>query len=103
MPAPPHDRISYNEPAKQDGQSGNISQVSNFDQAKINQLDMKALSEIKQNFKSDPSLEYVDIYIFSNNSCYRGQMKKIIKLTNQERQNLGEIENKDLIRHGYGL
>lgn len=83
-------------------QSNNITN-SQLDQNKINQLDMKTRDEIKEKFKQDSSLEYVDIYIFSNNSVYRGQMKKIANLSKEEKDQLGEIENKDYIRHGYGL
>lgn len=36
------------------------------------EIQMKTMNEIKHNFKNDKKLEYIDMYIFPNNSCYRG-------------------------------
>ncbi len=48
-------------------------------------------------FSQDPGLEYFDMYIFPNNSCYRGQMIK-----NPEKDpNAENIES--YLRHGYGI
>jgi hypothetical protein len=48
------------------------------------EIQMKTMNEIKHNFKNDDKLEYIDMYIFPNNSCYRGQMKKVSDLNQKE-------------------
>lgn len=64
---------------------------------------MKTHNEIKQFFKTQKGLEYIDMYIFPNNSCYRGQMKKVSDLSPQEQVMVVDMDNKDYIRHGFGL
>ena len=38
---------------------------------------MKTYEQLLPKFTNEPGLEYKDMFVYSNNSIYRGQMKKI--------------------------
>ena len=38
---------------------------------------MKSYEQLLPKFLSEPGLEYVDKFVYQNNSVYRGQMKKV--------------------------
>ena len=38
---------------------------------------MKSYDLLLPSFKNEPGLEYVDRFVYQNNSVYRGQMKKV--------------------------
>ncbi len=42
-----------------------------------NQIQMKDYEQLLPKFSNEPGLEYKDMFVYSNNSIYRGQMKKI--------------------------
>lgn len=78
---------------------------------------MKTYDQLVGKFSSETGLVYRDMYIYPNNSCYRGQMKKkdetcIGKLSESTfpRNNpdgrpsvASQDENDDFFRHGYGI
>ena len=45
--------------------------------ATYNQIQIKSYEQLLPKFSSEPGLQYCDKFEFSNNSIYRGQMKKI--------------------------
>jgi len=42
---------------------------------------MKTYEQLLEKFSSEKGLEYVDKFIYPNNSIFRGQMKKIDEIT----------------------
>jgi len=42
-----------------------------------NQIQMKSYEQLLPKFANEPGLEYVDKFVYQNNSVYRGQMKKV--------------------------
>ena len=42
---------------------------------------MKDYDQLLPKFSNEPGLEYKDMFVYSNNSIYRGQMKKIDEVT----------------------
>lgn len=42
-----------------------------------NQIVMKTYEQLLPKFSNEAGLEYVDQFVYSNNSVYRGQMKKV--------------------------
>ena len=42
-----------------------------------NQIQMKTYEQMLPQFSNEPGLEYVDKFEYSNQSVYRGQMKKV--------------------------
>ena len=76
---------------------------------------MKTYDQLAPKFSNDPGLVYKDLYVYPNNSCYRGQMKKkdetcIGKLsestfprTGDGRPSAVSGEENDEFRHGYGI
>ena len=49
-----------------------------------NQIQMKTFEQLLPKFSGDLGLEYVDQFVFANNSVYRGQMKKVDEQTKQK-------------------
>ena len=45
---------------------------------------MKSYEQLLPHFASDPGLEFVDQFLFSNNSIYRGQMKRVDEAVRQQ-------------------
>ena len=78
---------------------------------------MKTYDQLVGKFSNETGLVYRDMYIYPNNSCYRGQMKKkdetcIGKLSESTftRNNpdgrpsvASQDENDDFLKHGYGI
>ena len=83
-----------------------------------NQVQMKTYEQMLPKFSNEPGLVYRDMFVYPNNSIYRGQMKKKdentkMRMSNDTgpRQSLGglrstenaEDENIQEFRHGYGI
>ena len=51
---------------------------------------MKTYEQLLPKFQNEPGLEYVDKFVYPNNSIYRGQMKKVDEGV---RQKLRENDN----------
>jgi hypothetical protein len=78
---------------------------------------MKTYDQLMSKFSNEQGLVYRDMYIYPNNSCYRGQMKQkdetcIGKLSESTfprnnadgRPSAGsQDENDEYFRHGYGI
>lgn len=78
---------------------------------------MKTYDQLVAKFSNDKTLVYRDMYIYPNNSCYRGQMKKKDETckgklsestTNFPRNSDGRPsavseEHDEFFRHGYGI
>lgn len=67
---------------------------------------MKSYEQLLPKFSSEPGLIYRDMYVYPNNSVYRGQMikredvkyqDKIDQATTEDTANITEY------RHGYGI
>ena len=55
-----------------------------------NQIAMKTYEQLLPNFSNIPGLEYVDQFVYSNNSVYRGQMKKVDEAMRVRMQSSGD-------------
>ena len=78
---------------------------------------MKTYDQLVTKFSSEPGLVYREMFIYPNNSCYRGQMKKkdetcrgkISESTSQfprnsdGRPSVMSQDDNDEFRHGYGI
>ena len=49
-----------------------------------NQIQMKTYEQLLPKFSNEQALEYVDKFVYPNNSIFRGQMKKIDEITRQK-------------------
>ena len=49
-----------------------------------NQIQMKTYEQLLPKFQNEPGLEYVDKFVYPNNSIYRGQMKKVDEALRQK-------------------
>ncbi len=79
---------------------------------------MKTYDQLLPKFSNEPGLQYRDMYVYPNNSIYRGQMKQKdesnrMKIqasehsshmsTHQNGINEDDNENLNEFRHGYGI
>jgi hypothetical protein len=48
---------------------------------------MKTYEQLLPKFSNEKGLEYVDKFIYPNNSIFRGQMKKVDEITRQKMMN----------------
>ena len=75
-----------------------------------NHMQMKTYEQLLPKFSNETGLFYRDIFVYPNNSIYRGQMKKRADFTPQQlaneprpsTQSVGEEEIQEY-RHGYGI
>ena len=51
---------------------------------------MKTYEQLVGKFSNEPGLEYVDQFVYSNNSVYRGQMKKVDENIRMKMQSSGD-------------
>ena len=85
-----------------------------------NQVQMKSYEQLLPKFSNEPGLVYRDMFVYPNNSIYRGQMKKKDETTKgkldsqsnksnprmsatnrlSDNDDQGDIQE---FRHGYGL
>lgn len=42
-----------------------------------NQIQIKTYEQLMPKFSDEPGLEYADQFVYSNNSVYRGQMRRV--------------------------
>ena len=73
---------------------------------------MKSYEQLLPKFSNEPGLQYRDMFVYPNNSIYRGQMKKkdeFTKLDNNSNRGSNKMsttedqENMQEFRHGYGI
>jgi len=70
---------------------------------------MKTYEQLLPKFSSEPGLEYREMYVYPNNSIYRGQMKKKdaftdLRMSHSHDSNLANDEQGiHEYRHGYGI
>ena len=54
-----------------------------------NQVTIKSYEQLLPHFSNEPGLEYVEEFVYSNNSVYRGQMKKVDEAMRIQMQSSG--------------
>jgi hypothetical protein len=65
-----------------------------------NQIVMKTYEQLLPKFSNEPGLEYVDQFVYSNNSVYRGQMKKVDENVRMRMQSSGDASSANSIKGG---
>lgn len=65
-----------------------------------NQIQMKTYEQLLPKFSNEQALEYVDKFVYPNNSIFRGQMKKIDEITRQKMMSV--ISDKSSSKHSNG-
>ena len=85
-----------------------------------NQVQMKTYEQLLPKFSNEPGLIYRDMFVYPNNSIYRGQMKKRDEATKMKISNgdngsnggpnqgnadgtMDDDPNIQEFRHGYGI
>lgn len=69
-----------------------------------NQFQMKTYEQLLPKFSSEPGLIYRDMFVYPNNSIYRGQMIRKEDVESQNAADSNSISaNITEYRHGYGI